>query len=424
MKIYIQQGDRYVMGNSTSDICIVVGASHAAAQFVISLRQGGWAGRITMIGDETDLPYHRPPLSKDFLSGDKALEDILLRPSAVYEKAEVELKLGIRVTSIDRHAKTIKTDAGETLAYTKLVLATGARVRKLPIPGADLENVFYLRDTKDVMAIKKQIASGNKAVIIGGGYIGLETAASLRKQDMDVTVLEAMPRILQRVTAPDLSSFYKRVHTEEGVKILENEVAAEIQEQSGGLSVQTKNGQILAADMVIIGIGVIPNAELAQEAGLAVGNGIEVDENARTDDPDIFAIGDVTWHYNPIYERHIRLESVPNATEQAKTAALAINGAPKPYSSLPWFWSDQFDLKLQIAGLSEGYDSIVIRGDILKGRSFAAFYFKGDKLLAVDAVNRPREFMLARQALGKGWTLNKAILDDEDADLKSAIIQN
>lgn len=402
--------------------CVIIGASHAGAQLCVSLRQGGWEGRITVIGDEADLPYHRPPLSKDFLSGDKAIDEILLRPASVYENANVQMKLGTRVGAIDRKAKTVLTDDGETLAYDKLVLATGARVRYLPVPGAELGGVFYLRDTNDVRAIKSGVAAGKQAVIIGGGYIGLETAASLRKQGMEVTVLEAMPRILQRVTAPELSTFYKRVHLEEGVNILESVMASEIKSSGEKLSVVTSCEQSFDANMVIIGIGVIPNIELAQMAGLDIGNGIEVNSFCQTSDPDIYAAGDVTWHFNPIYERHIRLESVPNATEQAKAVALHINEKPKPYNSLPWFWSDQFDLKLQIAGLSEGYDDIVIRGNIEGSRSFAAFYFKGDKILAVDAVNAPREFMFTKMALTKGQSLDKAILADVDADLKSAVL--
>ena len=401
--------------------CIIIGASHAGAQLCVSLRQGGWEGDITVIGDEPDLPYHRPPLSKDFLSGDKAIDDILLRPASVYENANVTMKLGTRVGAIDREAKTILTDDGETLSYDKLVLATGARVRHLPVPGNDLEGVFYLRDSNDVRAIKNNFEAGKRVVIIGGGYIGLETAASLRKQGMEVTVLEAMPRILQRVTAPELSTFYKRIHSEEGVIILEGVMASEIRQLGTALSVETSCEQSFDADMVIIGIGVIPNVELAKEAGLDVGNGIEVNEFCQTSDPDIYAAGDVTWHFNPIYEHHIRLESVPNATEQAKTVALHMNGKAKPYNSLPWFWSDQFDLKLQIAGLSGGYDDIVIRGDIEKGRSFATFYFKGDKILAVDAVNSPREFMFTKMALTKGQSLDKTILSNIEADLKSAI---
>lgn len=405
-----------------TDSCLVIGASHAAAQACVSLRQGGWHGDITVIGDEPNLPYNRPPLSKDFLSGQKDIEDILIRPQSAYETANVTMKLNTRVLSINPSFKTVVTDKGETLCFTKLILTTGARIRRLPVPGQDLPNVFYLRDTQDVLAIKTQVKAGQQAVIIGGGYIGLETAASLRKQGMEVTVLEAMPRILQRVTAPELSTFYKRVHTEEGVVILENVGATEIVTDKNGLLVKTGDGQNLSADMVIIGIGVIPNTELAAEAGLTVGNGIEVNEFCQTSHSDIYAAGDVTWHHNIIYDRYIRLESVPNATEQAKVCASHINGNGTPYNSLPWFWSDQFDLKLQIAGLSEGYDDIVIRGDITSSRSFAAYYFKGDNLLAVDAVNAPRDFMMTRMALSKGKNLDKAVLKDPDADLKSAMI--
>jgi len=381
---------------------IIIGASHAAAQTCVSLRQGGWEGAITVIGDEVELPYHRPPLSKDFLSGQKTIEDILIRPADVYTNANIDMRLGDRVTEVNPKTRQIRTDAGETFSYIKLVLTTGARIRRLPVPGEDFEGVYYLRDTRDVQAIKKKAESAKTALIIGGGYIGLETAASLRKQGLEVTILEAMPRILQRVTAPELSGFYKRVHEEEGVTILENVTASKIEASGKGLSVLTKDNQKLAADMVIIGIGVIPNIELAEAAGLAVGNGIEVNEFCQTSDPDIYAAGDVTWHHNPIYDRHIRLESVPNATEQGKTVAAHINGNPKPYKSLPWFWSDQFDLKLQIAGLSTDYDKVIIRGDIDTSRSFAAYYFKGDKFIAVDAVNAPRDFMFGKMSLTKG----------------------
>ena len=405
-----------------TDHCLIIGASHAAAQACVSLRQGGWQGGITVVGDEPHLPYHRPPLSKDFLSGQKALDDILIRSAEAYETANVSLKLATRIRAINPAKKTAQTDKGETLSFTKLIIATGARIRRLPVPGQDLPNVFYLRDTQDVLAIKAQVKAGKQAVIIGGGYIGLETAASLRKQGMEVSVLEAMPRILQRVTAPELSAFYKRIHTEEGVEILENTGATEIVQTETGLSVKTGDDQSLPADMVIIGIGVIPNTELAVEAGLDVSNGIEVNEFCQTSHPDIYAAGDVTWHYNPIYDRHIRLESVPNATEQAKTCAAHINGNAKPYNSLPWFWSDQYDLKLQIAGLSTDYDDIIIRGDIEGSRSFAAYYFNGDKLLAVDAVNAPRDFMMTRMALTKGKTLDKNILRDPKAELKSAMV--
>ena len=401
---------------------IIIGASHAAAQTCVSLRQGGWEGAITVIGEEAELPYHRPPLSKDFLSGQKTIEDILIRPAEVYAKANIDMRLGDRVTEIRPYTRQIITNAGETFSYSKLVLTTGARIRRLPVPGEDLENVFYLRDTRDVLAIKKKAKSAKTALIIGGGYIGLETAASLRKQGLEVTILEAMPRILQRVTAPELSAFYKRIHEEEGVSILENVTASKIANSGTGLSVETKDGQALTADMVIIGIGVIPNIELAEAAGLTVGNGIDVNEFCQTSDADIYAAGDVTWHHNPIYNRYIRLESVPNATEQGKTVASHINGIPKPYNSLPWFWSDQFDLKLQIAGLSTGYDKVVIRGDIETSRSFAAYYFTGKRFIAVDAVNAPRDFMFGKMSLTKGVKLDAGKLWDVEVELKACVV--
>ena len=405
-----------------SENCVIIGASHAAAQLVVSLRQSGWEGGVTLIGDEPDVPYHHPPLSKDYLSGEKSAAELLIRPADVYEDAGVNLMLGTRIAKIDRAAKTVITSDEVVIAYDKLVIATGARVRKLPIAGADFPGVFYLRDMADVTTIKTAIKPGRKAVIIGGGYIGLETAASLNKLGVTVTVLEAMPRILQRVTAPELSSFYKRVHSEEGVQIEEGVMASSIEKAGEALMVVTKNAKRFDADFVIIGIGVIPNAELAKDAGLTCSNGIEVNSFCQTSDPDIYAAGDVTWHHNIKYDRHIRLESVPNATEQAKTVAAHMCGKGKPYNSLPWFWSDQYDLKLQIAGLSEGYDDLVIRGDLKAGRSFAAFYYLGERLLAVDAVNAPREFAMTRMVLTKGGNLDKQRVGDSSLDLKSAIL--
>jgi len=402
--------------------CVVIGASHAGSQFAFSLRQGGWKSDITIIGEEFDYPYHRPPLSKAFLSGEKKIQDILLRPAELYEKSGINIRLGERVKSIDRSNKSITTEDNNVIYYHKLVIATGARVREIPIPGSEIEGVCYLRNARDVNNIKSQVIPGKHAVIIGGGYIGLETAASLRKQGMEVTVIEAMSRILQRVTAPELSNFYKRIHLEEGVKIFEETVATEFKSIDEKINVLTSCGKSFLGDMVIVGIGVIPNVELANSAGLKVENGVEVNEFCQTSDSEIYAIGDVSWHYNKIYDRSLRLESVPNATEQAKIAALHINKKPKAYNSLPWFWSDQYNLKLQIAGLSNGYNDIVIRGDINKSRSFSAFYFKDNKLLAVDAVNSPREFMFTKMVLTKEQKLNKEILSDISLDLKSAII--
>jgi len=411
-----------------SKTCIIIGASHAGGQAAISLRQNGWTGSIVLTGEEAYPPYHRPPLSKDFLakdilSGGKEIEDILIRPLETYANADITLLTGIKAHMIDRQDRLVILDDGENLQYDKLILATGARPRELPIPGANLPNVFYLRSAEDVLKIKTKVESGKQAVIIGGGYIGLEAAASLTKHGMSVTVLEVQERILQRVTAPVMSKFYRRIHREEGVNIVENCAATQIKRDKDQLKTMTTKGEF-TADFIIAGIGVIPNTQLAEDCGLAVGNGIVVNEFCQTSDPDIYAVGDVSWHYNPIYDTHLRLESVPNATEQAKTAALAICQKPKPHNTLPWFWSDQFDLKLQIAGLSGGYDDIVLRGDpdrgnSGKGRSFAAFYFKKNRLLAVDAVNRPQEFMLGKRLIPQNRAIDKKALADESIALKT-----
>lgn len=416
------RGIRLLQSAMSEHHTLIIGASHAGAQAAVSLRQAGYTGRVTLLGEEMVPPYHRPPLSKDYLSGERAEDDILLRPIESYAAAQIDLRLGVRAGAIDRADKTVQTTDGEHIAYNQLILATGARVRHLRIPGADLPHVHYLRDTTDVDAIRARIKPGARAVIVGGGYIGLETAASLRKRGMEVTLLEAQPRILQRVTSTQMSNFYRRVHTEEGVEIIEDCLAARMEAAKNGVTVHTSCGRAFDAHLVVIGIGVIPNTELAEFSGLDIGDGVEVNGFCQTSDPDIYAIGDVSHHYNPLYERHIRLESVPNATEQAKVVAAHIIGKPKPYNALPWFWSDQFDLKLQIAGLSDGYDDVIIRGDPEGSRSFAAYYFKGMRLLAVDAVNAPRDFMTARMVLSKGRTLDKAKLTGSDADLKSAIL--
>ena len=401
--------------------CIIIGASHAAAQLAPTLRQQGWTGSISMICNEYALPYHRPPLSKDFLAGTKTAEQILIRPAAVYKKCDVGITMGVTVAAIDRSNKQIMLEDGLALDYDKLVLTTGARVRKIDIPGVDLNGVFYLRDLNDAQQIKMSTGANKRAVIIGGGYIGLETASALRNIGMQVTVLEAMPRILQRVTAPEVAAFYSRIHKEEGVEIVAGVKAVSISGDKQVESVQCHDGTEYEADIVIIGVGVIPNTELAEQAGLKIDNGIVVDEYARTSDEDILAAGDCTSHYNPIYQRHLRLESVQNALDQASVAASTISGNLKAYSALPWFWSDQYDLKLQIAGLSQGYTDVVVRGDIGDSRSFAAFYMREGKLLAVDAVNRPQEFMFGKKLIMQGNQLDPGQLADESLSLKTLL---
>jgi len=402
---------------------VIVGASHAGAQLAAALRQGGWEGKISMVGAEALPPYHRPPLSKGYLAGEKHADELLIRPASFYEKSAIDLALGNRVTAIDRAGKCIRLHDGGSIPYTKLALATGARVRTLSLPGGELDGVFYLRDLADVDRIKAYVGPGKSAVIIGGGYIGLETAASLRALSMEVTVLEALPRVLQRVTAPEVSEFYSRVHREEGVTIVTDAAVQALEGDRDVRGVLLADGTRIDADIVIIGVGVIPATELAEDAGLEVDNGIVVDEFARTSDPDIVAAGDNTNHFNPIYGRRLRLESVQNATDQAKTAAATLCGKLEAYNALPWFWSDQYDLKLQIAGLSQGFNRVVMRGASASGRSFAAFYFDGDRLLAVDAVNRPKEFMAVRRALAQGHIADPDKLADDAVNIQEAFSQ-
>ena len=393
--------------------CIIIGASHAAAQLVASLHQEGWEGEIVVIGDEPELPYNRPPLSKSFLSSEKSAEQLLIRPQAAYDKIGVKFLLNKKVTKIDRLAKTLTLSDGQALAYDKLAMCTGARVRTAPIAGATLDGVCYLRTIADVERIKHYTVVGNKAVIIGGGYIGLETAASLTKLGMQVTVLEMAHRVLERVTSPEMSEFFTRVHQEEGVSIRTNVRVSKIIGDTKVKAVEFDDGSQISADLIVIGIGIIPNIELAESAGLTIDNGIVTDQFATTNDPDIVACGDCANHPNQLYQKRIRLESVPNATDQAKSAAATICGKQKVYSALPWFWSDQYDIKLQIVGLNQGYDAIVVRGEIKQGRSFAIFYLKNGVPIAADCVNRIKEFMLAKKLIANQTAILPARFMDE-----------
>jgi 3-phenylpropionate/trans-cinnamate dioxygenase ferredoxin reductase subunit len=401
--------------------CVIVGASHAGTQLSLSLRQGGWEGRILLLGDEPVKPYQRPPLSKAILSGEKSVEQIPIRPAAVIENAGIEMRLGNRVDSIDRDQKLLHLSDGEVLGYDKLALTLGAYPSRVPLTGSDKAGVHYLRKLADVDQIRPFIGRGKSAVIVGGGYIGLEAGAILRQTGMSVTVLEALPRVLQRVTAPVVSDFYQRLHREEGLEIVTGALVTSIEGENQVEKVHCADGSQHNADLVIIAVGVLPHTRLAAEAGLDVEDGILVDEFAHTSDPDILAAGDCTRHFNPIYQRRVRLESVQNAMDQAKTAASTLNGNPQPYHALPWFWSDQYDVKLQIAGLSQGYDNIVQRGDPENGRSFSVFYFLDDRLLAVDAINRPGEFMMGKKLILAEAAVDKSKLADESIPAKDLL---
>lgn len=376
----------------------IVGASHAGAQLAASLRQEGWDGEIVLVGDESTVPYQRPPLSKAYLAGKSALEELEIRSAEFYAKRKIRL-LDARVEAIDRSAGHLTLSSGQSLAYDHLALCTGARPRRLLVPGAHLSGVCYLRTAMDVDLIRAAAQPGSMAVIVGGGYIGLEVAASLRALGLDVTVLEATERVLERVTAPEVSAFFQRIHQEEGVSIRTGALVEAFTGETKVREVLLSNGEAIPADLVIVGIGVEPNTELAASAGLEVDNGIVIDDRARTSDRNIVAAGDCTSRDMALYGRRVRLECVPSAGEQAKVAAATISGKSKEIAALPWFWSDQYDVKLQIAGLNTGFDEVVLSGDPRLDRDFTCFYLRQGELIAADCVNRPRDFVVSKRLL-------------------------
>ncbi|BBY99606.1 MULTISPECIES: NAD(P)/FAD-dependent oxidoreductase [Mycobacteriaceae] len=394
----------------TLERTLIVGASHAGAQLAASLRQEGWTGEIVLIGDEAALPYQRPPLSKAYLAGKCTVDELAIRNAEFYTKQRIQL-LDATVEAIDRSAGQLSLNTGDALPYDKLALCTGARPRRLPTPGADLAGVFYLRTAADVEMIREATSPGSRAVIVGGGYIGLETAASLRALGLEVTVIEATERVLERVTAPEVSAFFDRIHREEGVNI---RTGALVKALSGDgriiREVILAGGESIPADLVIVGIGVEPNTELAAAAGLVVDNGVVIDDQAQTSDSAIVAAGDCVSHDMARYGRRIRLESVPSAAEQAKVAAATLCGKSKKISALPWFWSDQYDLKLQIAGLNTGYDEVVLSGDPTRDRDFTCFYLRAGELIAADCINRPRDFMFSKRVITQQVPVERAEL--------------
>ncbi len=394
---------------------LIIGGGHAAAAAVVALRNSKWDGKIVMISDESDLPYQRPPLSKGYLLGSINEQQLPIKNRALYHKLNCELKLGMSVIHIDRNCKRLTTKNGEYINYDHLIIATGTSARKLSVPGADLECVHYLRTLADAKRIKQYIAPKTKLLIVGAGYIGLEIAASATKIDANVVVLETQERVLSRVTNPYMSEFYQTLHAANGVDIKLNTELNELRRTTTGFQAQLNNGELLHFDLAVVGIGVQPNQALAEEAGLECNNGIVVDSTTRTKAPSIYAIGDVSNHPNEFYATRLRLESVPNATEQAKTAAKSICGIHSEYNALPWFWSDQYDVKLQTAGLSQGYDTAVLRGD-MNTRSFALFYLKAGKLIALDAINSPRDFIKAKQLIPIGLSITPERIEDTDTD--------
>jgi len=391
---------------------IIVGGGHAAGQAAASLRQKGYDGRVTVVTNEAYLPYQRPPLSKAYLAGKMELEHLYLRQADFYASRDVEVHTGTTVTAIDPDAKTVATDAGETLGFDKLLLATGTRPRQLQVPGTGLAGIHFLRTIPDADRIREGLATAERVCIVGGGYIGLEVAALAVTAGKEVTVIEAADRVLQRVARPELSSFYHELHSAKGVDIHVN-VPVTGFAGNGRIEAVLAGDQRFDADLVIVGVGVEPNVELAAAAGLDCDNGIVVDAHCRTAHPDIYAAGDCTNHPQPLFDRRVRLESVPNALDQARVAAANMAGGDEVHDAVPWFWSDQYDLKLQMVGFSADGDTQVWRGDP-EARQFAIFHLAGDRVVAVDAVNDPREFLAGKRLYGK--RVDVAALADNSID--------
>lgn len=397
---------------------VIVGTGQAGFQTAASLRTEGYQEKIILIGKEPHIPYQRPPLSKGFQLGQQDFESIELRPANFYQDHGIDLITGKSVKAIDRQKQQVTLESGERFPYDKLVLAVGARNRALALKGAELSGVLYLRSLEEAVVVKKRLKSAQELVVIGGGFIGLELAAVACALGKSVTILEALPRLMSRAVAPIISDFFRDLHESKGVKVVCGASVTEITGSGGrARGVLLSDGRAYPADLVLVGVGVAPNNELALDAGLRISNGIAVNEHLRTDDDNIFAIGDCAEHPCEFAGARIRLESVQNAADQAQCVAAAIAGRPNVYRALPWFWTDQFEIKLQMAGISNGHDSVVARGNV-ESRKLSVFYFKAGRLIAIDSINRPLDHMMGRKLIANGVGLTPAQAADESADLK------
>ena len=403
---------------------LIVGAGHGGAQAAISLRQQGFEGTIGMVGAEADQPYERPPLSKEYLAGEKPLERLWIRPRDFWREREVAMILGRPVETVNPGTEAVQLQDGEPIAYGSLIWAAGGNARKLACPGHDLAGVHSVRSRADVDRIVSELPGVDNIVVVGGGYIGLEAAAVLRKLGKQVVLLEALDRILARVAGAPVSAFYEVAHRAEGVDLRTGVTVACIEGLDGRVSgVRTSDGDSFPAEMVIVGIGIVPAVAPLIEAGAEASNGVDVDEYCRTTLPHIFAIGDCAAHRNRFAGgARIRLESVQNANDQASVAAAGICERPTPYTATPWFWSNQYDLKLQTVGISLGHDDLVVRGDP-STRRFSVVYLKQGRVLALDCVNSVKDYVQGRKLVEAGATVDKAVLADDSIPLKSLVTQ-
>ncbi|WP_167042095.1 FAD-dependent oxidoreductase [Salinibacterium sp. ZJ454] len=404
---------------------VVVGAGHAGTQMVFALTAGGFTGSIALIGDEVSIPYERPPLTKGYLTDDMLSDELAFRAEAWWAGSTVERHLGTAVVAVDADAHTVTTEDGGTISYGTLVWSAGGEARRLPTPGAQLDGVHVVRKLSDAEHVKRLVATTRKAVVIGGGYIGLETGASLRKLGIEVTVVEALDRLLQRVTGEDIAAYIKAKHEREGVEFLLGTGVSEILGEDGHVTgVQLTSGRVLPAELVIVGIGLIPNVQQLADAGAEVGNGVLVDKFCRTTLPDVYAIGDcASFESDWVPDDRLRLESVQNANDQAKAVANTLLGRPQPYDALPWFWSHQYDDRLQTAGVLTGYDSAVLRGDPATGK-FSVVYMRGDTVAAVDAINNVKDYAQAKSLIGRTVAADDSRLADSAVPLKAFVTES
>ncbi|GKQ97895.1 NAD(P)/FAD-dependent oxidoreductase [Aeromonas hydrophila] len=405
----------------SSETCLIIGAGQAASHLAFSLRKEGWLGPITMIGAESEAPYHKPVLSKEFLLSEKSIDDIMIRSSKAYKEKSIQVLNGARVMHIDRVNKQVRLSNGQQQRFDKLAICTGATPRLLNIEGHDKKNIFYLNNFQDAHQLRSTITrqKPKTACIIGGGFIGLELACCLRKLDVQVKLIETENRILSRVSAPEISEYFTAVHQQAGVEFLFNTKAIAFEGRDAVTSIRCDNGLSYNADLVIVGIGVTPNTQLAIDAKLNVNNGIVVNTNCVTSDSDIVSAGDCTIQYHPLSGSEIRMESIQNAMLQARKAAASLCNKLTPTEETPWFWSDQYQTKLQIAGLSLNYTHTIKRGSKDK---FSLWYFANDQLKAVDCINLPKDFLFAKRVLTKNILIDQNRLKEQDTPLEAACL--
>ncbi len=414
----MQSEKNRILSDSNSDI-LIVGAGQATGQLLISLKQKKYKGKIKVFADEKYYPYQRPPLSKKYLSGELSYERLFIKQRKFFDELDVEFNLSCRVEKISTNKKKIQTKEGQH-NYKRLVIATGTRPRRISIDSHESKNIYYLRNIEDAEKIKHSIKQNQSIVIIGGGYIGLEVAATAIKFGCEVTVIEQQDRVMKRVVSKEVSNFFEDYHLSQGVRFIFNDEINSIKRVNNKHEISLSTGKIIHADSILVGIGGIPNTEIAENTDIEINNGISIDSKCRTNINNIFSMGDCTNFWSELYGKKIRLESVQNAIDQAKVLADNIMNIDSSYDSVPWFWSDQYDLKLQIAGLSEGYDETILRGD-KKTKSFSCLYLKEGKIIAIDAINRPKDFIQSKVLIQEKRRIDREKASNDDFELKQFI---